>query len=186
VYHAASLRYEFGNVFPEFLPRIGQVLKFTIDTNVLADEEVIAKASVSQCDIAIVSVTEREAGSSRFQAVLKSMDGLETIPETLLWYEGGWGNSSWGSPESSEHLKKVLLIITNGSFPNNRENLSDKQKRQLRDALIFQAHINAGRDIFVSNDRKAFINHGKRERLERSFQTKILSSDEFSEYIGNT
>jgi hypothetical protein len=79
----------------------------------------------------------------------------------------------------------MLFIVSNGSFPKNRENLSEKQTRQLRDAMIFQSHIMAGRDIFVSDDKKAFINHGKRDWLEKSLQTKILSVDEFSKYIMN-
>jgi len=81
-------------------------MRFTIDTNVLADEEVMAKALERQCDIAIVSVTERESGSSRFQTVLKSTDRLETISETMVWCESGWSSSSWGSPESSEQLER--------------------------------------------------------------------------------
>jgi hypothetical protein len=58
-------------------------MKFTFDTNVLANEETITKAQEKQCDIVIVSVTERESGSTRFLTVLKSIDGLEIMPETM-------------------------------------------------------------------------------------------------------
>jgi len=158
-------------------------MKFTFDTDVLAEASVVAKVSKRKLDIAIVSVTGRESGSTRFMTTLKSIDGLEIIPETMIWGESKWGESKLGSQESSERLEKILFVIASGSFPKDRSSLSERQTRQLRDAMIFQAHVKAGRDMFISNDRKAYINHGKRDKLENIFQTRVMDVSEFSAYL---
>jgi hypothetical protein len=50
--------------------------------------------------------------------------------------------------------------------------------------MMFCRHVSAGRDLFVSNDRRAFINHGRREQIEAAFGTRIMSAEElFERYL---
>ncbi len=78
-------------------------------------------------------------------------------------------------------MEKILDVISNKSFPvpAKRDNLSKGQRRQLRDAMILLAHIRNKRDIFVSNDDKAFIRDGRRERLEKMFKIQIMNENDF-------
>jgi hypothetical protein len=64
------------------------------------------------------------------------------------------------------------------SAVGEREELTDGQRRQLRDAMIFTAHVRERRHVLVSNDQRAYVNHGKRERLESLGATKIRTSAE--------
>lgn len=41
-----------------------------------------------------------------------------------------------------------------------------------------------GRDVFITTDAKAFINHGRREKLEALCSTKIVHPGEFIEWCG--
>ena len=82
------------------------------------------------------------------------LQSLETIPETAVWGESRWGTGVWGSNESHSRLEEILGIIGSGSFPAKREELTAGQRRQLRDAMIVEARIRAGRDIFVTNDAR--------------------------------
>lgn len=45
--------------------------------------------------------------------------------------------------------------------------------------MAFEAHLRQRRHVFVSDDKKAFISHGRRETLEALGQTRILTSAEF-------
>jgi hypothetical protein len=48
--------------------------------------------------------------------------------------------------------------------------------------MILEAHARDGRDVFVTRDRRGFINHGKREALQALCSTEIVHPDEFAEY----
>ena len=107
------------------------------------------------------------------------------ITESVVWGESRWGGAVWGSSESSDRLEAILRIISNGSFPRKggRADLSRVQRRQLRDAMILEAHVRSGRDIFITNDETGFVNHGRREILETQCGTRIMTAKEFgSEY----
>lgn len=69
-------------------------------------------------------------------------------------------------------------------FPRSRDNLSKGRRRQLRDALILGAHIREGRDIFVTNDERAFIRDGRREKLHALFGVHILTHMQFLNACG--
>jgi len=101
--------------------------------------------------------------------------------ETAAWSESHWGNATWGDPASSGCLEAVLAIISAGGFPptGQRSSLTDGQRRQLRDAMIFCARVRAGRHIFVTNDVRGFVRGGRRAQLERDFRTRIMTRDEF-------
>jgi hypothetical protein len=124
------------------------------------------------------------------------------VQETGVWNESLWGEAVWGpSPpvyetltldesrlgmavlggdESPSRFEAILAIIGDGSFPRRgeREELTDGQRRQLRDAMILEAHTRNGRDVLVSNDVKAF-GREKRSKLEAVCHTKIRTVDEF-------
>ncbi len=72
-------------------------------------------------------------------------------------------------------------VLSSGSFPRSPANLSHGQRRQFRDALILEAHIREGRNIFVTNDERGFIRDGRREKLEALFPVRILTRAEFSD-----
>jgi hypothetical protein len=78
-----------------------------------------------------------------------------------VWGEPPWGEFLWAgaNEEKMSDLEAILKIISNGSFPKSgkRELLTDGQRNQLRDAIIFEAHVREKREIFVTTDRKAFL-----------------------------
>ncbi len=45
--------------------------------------------------------------------------------------------------------------------------------------MILSTHIREHRQIFVTKDEKGFIRGGRRERIQREFETKIMTVDEF-------
>lgn len=173
-----------------------QPLLVTVDTNLL-DEHRIADLRSSAGDTAVefatVTVNERERGFL--------YAGLRVVPETLVWDESRWGEAVWGGPipelmvldetplgsgvlasdAGADLFDRVLSIVSNGSFPKPgaREAMTIPQRRQLRDVMAFEAHLRHRRHVFVSDDKKAFISHGRREALEALGQTRIVTSAEF-------
>jgi hypothetical protein len=129
-------------------------------------------------EVAPTTVTLRERG-------VTNLPNEVVVTETGVWDESRWGQSVWGpSPavaetgvygesrydsgavyadasvhESPSRFEAILGIIGSGSFPKagSRDNLSQGERRQLRDAMILEAHTRDGRDVLVSNDRRAFI-----------------------------
>jgi hypothetical protein len=63
--------------------------------------------------------------------------------------------------------------------------LTPGQHNQLRDALILEAHVREKRDIFVTTDTRAFVKHGRRARLEALCSTRIMTVDEFCDYVAS-
>jgi hypothetical protein len=172
------------------------IVRVTVDTNVLDAaaieriERAAARSGVS-VEIQTVTVNKRERGKSP----------LPTVAETAVWDESHWGHALWGAAPTPELfsldetplgsgvlsaqeqpslLEEILRVVSNGSFPRpgQRESLSAPQKRQLRDAMTLEAHTRHARDVFITNDRRGFINHGRRETLERLCETKIATLDE--------
>jgi len=126
------------------------------------------------------------------------------VRETAVWNEARWGEAVWGQPvyetlvlgesrlgmsalgsdESPSCFEEILRIISNGSFPKagQRDDLSAGERRQLRDAMILEAHSRDGRDVLVSDDARAYIHDGRRERLEQLCDTRIMTVVEFCAY----
>ena len=50
--------------------------------------------------------------------------------------------------------------------------------------MILEAHVRDGRDILVSDDRRAFVGHdgANRCKLESALATRIMTVDEFCEF----
>jgi hypothetical protein len=157
----------------------------TIDTNILSrdlSESIKAAAEELGFKVAATSVTYRETENGYdFDDRLEPFD---KIVETAYWDESRWDESLWSSTTQESASERILQIITDNSFPPKkmRQNLSDGYKRQLRDAMIFNAHIRERRDIFVTNNTRDFIKDGRREKLEKEFNTKIMTSEEFLEF----
>jgi hypothetical protein len=144
----------------------------TFDTTTKPDEPLVLKAIEAGWDVAFASVSPREAAGKNFEVSL--------VPELGVWDESGWGDARWADGSSSECLERILAIVSNGSFPKNRNRLTDGQLHQLRDAMILEAHVAAQRQVFVTDDRKAFLKGGRREQIEALFQTRLRTSHEFA------
>jgi hypothetical protein len=150
--------------------------KVTLDTNVLPADDLIQAARPFECEFAVVTVTAREVEGTPYEIHLAP---CTTINETSVWGESKWGEAKWGSDVSGDTLDEILRIVSNGSFPRPRTGLSDKQLRQLRDAMILEAHLRERRHIFVTGDTKAYVRHGRREKLAARFGVRIMLRQEF-------
>jgi hypothetical protein len=108
----------------------------------------------------------------------------EPVCETATFGEAAYGASVFGGDESASRIEEILTIIGSGSFPKpgRRGELSPGALRQLRDALILEAHARDSRDVFVSDDVKGYIRDGRRERLEELCRTRIMTIDGFCAY----
>jgi hypothetical protein len=148
----------------------------TFDSTVNADETIVLKAKGAGWHVAFTSVSVREAHGSKFEVSLKAR---ERVPELGVFDESSWDEARWADESSSERLERILAIVSNGSFPKRRAQLTKGQSHQLRDAMILEAHSAARRDVFVTADAKAFISNGRREKLEALLRTRILSPVEF-------
>ena len=152
------------------------MIKVTLDTNVLPADDLVEAARELDCDFAVVTVTEREVEGTPFEVHLRP---FAVIPESAVYGEARYGAAIYASEISGEALQTLLDILSNGSFPRSRANLSKGERGQLRDALILEAHIRDGRNIFVTNDERAFIRDGRREKIEASFPARIMTQGEF-------
>jgi hypothetical protein len=147
----------------------------TFDSTSRPDEPPVLKAVDAGWHVAFASVSVREARGTNFEA---SMSIHGRVPELGVWGESSWG-ARWADRASSQRLRSILAIVSNGSFPKSRGQLTKGESHQLRDAMILEAHAAAHRDVFVTADARAFIRNGRREQLEALLQTRILNPAEF-------
>jgi len=154
----------------------------TLDTNAFPADKLVARAQRLGMVVAVVTVTHRELEGTRFENASRN---LESISESAVWGETRWDEGVWGDRQDGETLERVLEVVSNRSFPKpaNRSRLSDGQRRQLRDAMILCAHLRAGRDVFVSQDERAFVRDGRREMLQAEFGTRVMTVREFVSYL---
>src|SRR6266581_5770374 len=150
----------------------------TLDTNTVDDERVVKTAVAAGYDVAHTTVTDRELGTS---GILPATSDRARIHEPLVLGESALGSGVLASDSDAETFERLLQIISDGSFPlsGRRDNLSLGHRRQLRDAMILCSHIREQRAIFITNDKKGFIGGGRRERIEKEFHTKVMTSEEF-------
>lgn len=150
----------------------------TFDTNLVDDEAVLAAARAVGFAVAHTTVTDRELSGS---GVVPSGGRRADVFETAVVGESIVGLCVVGSDSDARNFERLLEIISSGSFPRGekRNTLSEGQRRQVRDAMIFCAHVRERRDVFVTNDLRGFIRDGHREALEREFGTKIYTLEEF-------
>jgi len=156
----------------------------TLDTNVFPAEGLINRAKRAGMIVGVISVSRREVEGSSLE---DEVGALECTLETAVWGESRWGHALWGGSGDNERLENMLALVSNGSFPprGQRENLSNGQRRQLRDAMILFAHIREGRDLLVTNDKAAFIVDSRRAAIETAYKIKIMTANEFETYLDN-
>ena len=154
-------------------------MKITIDTNIIPNDELIKVCSRLNLELVVVSVTPRELEGTD---LLVQLMPLGEIVETGVYGESKYGRAKYGSKETHSDKEEILAIISLGSFPKNRKKLSKGHHRTLRDAMIFHAHVREGRDIFVTNDIRTFIKNDRREKLQKRFNTQIMTSEEFIDF----
>lgn len=148
--------------------------RITLDTNVLPNPELVQIATAAGHELRVTSVSVRELEGTSFAAHLPSS---RPVPESAIWGESKWGQAVWAKQDSA--FEEILGILTNGSFPRSRQSLSAGERRQLRDAMVLEAHVREGREVFVTLDAAGFIKHGRREAIERRFAIEVLSPDEY-------
>ena len=122
------------------------------------------------------STTERELDQSGIR-----LGDVDRVLELIVLGESPLNHAVLASQSDAENFEAILQIISNGAFPppGKRENLSPGKRRQLRDAQILATHAAAQREIFVTDDQRGFILHGRRQQLEGRLRTKILTGPEF-------
>lgn len=189
------------------------MLRVTIDTNVLdADKVERIGTAVEGLDVEIktTTVTLREDGRAAPPAPPSSPPVAETgvvydeshydsgaiyaggggvIYETWVLGESPLGSAVLGDDDAPSRFEAILHVIGTASFPKLglRDSMTPGQKRQLRDAMILEAHAREGRDVLISDDRKGFIGKDgeNRRRLEALCATKIMTVDEFCDYAAS-
>ena len=158
------------------------MITVTVHTSIFSDD-LRAVLELKGFSFAAVTVTERELTGHRLAVQLRQ---ISSVPEVAVWGESTWGTGLRGGPPEGACFEDLLRLIGNGSFPpsGKRDNLTTGQRHQLRDAVILCAHVHAGLDIFLTNDLKAFVQHGRPEKLEAAYKTRIMTQDEFvTEFI---
>lgn len=175
-------------------------LRVTLDTNVLAPDELSGIEESTRglpIELAYVTVSVRELEGSGISLPL----GQDVVFETGVWGESRYGECVWGGPigetfvldesrlnegilaADDDVLESILWIISSGSFPapRARGNLTAGERRQLRDAMILEAHWRERRDILLTDDAKAFMGKdgSRRKELERLCSTRIMNASEF-------
>jgi hypothetical protein len=150
----------------------------TVDTSIFPSDDLRAALEPKDFSFAAVTVTERELTGHHLAVELQQ---LSSVPGVAVWGESTWRTGLWGGPSVGGCFEDLLRVIGNGSFPpsGKRDNLTAGERRQLRDAMIFCGHVHAGLDIFLTNDAKAFVNGGRRAKLEAAYKTRIMTRDEF-------
>ena len=144
----------------------------TIDTNLADARELVQLARGAGVHVAIVSTSRRELTPSDIR-----VDEFDIVLEILVLNESFLNRAVLASQADADNFEAILHIISNGSFPcrERRGILNAGQQRQLRDAQILTSHVAAGRDAFVTDDRRGFISHGRLELLESRLATHILT-----------
>jgi hypothetical protein len=176
-----------GSAGHEGAGRRSRPLKVTLDTGCSEDPVLVEALRQLGADVAITSTTASEINGSSFSDVFHGLD-RKTGP-------GGWGlnwGECWGGGNSVDYLDRdgvphhgnpfveILEVISNGGvkLPKDWDTLTKRQCNLIHDAMILSTHVQHQRDLFVTDDYRAFVNADRRETLERMFPTKILTLKE--------
>jgi len=130
--------------------------------------------------VAFASVSKREVGDPK---TISDLVTHTSIPEALTLNESPWDVARWPDADTAARLQQILTVICNGKFAVDVDTATRGELHQLRDALILEAHAAARREVFVTDDQKAFLKHGRRERLEALLTTRILTTAEFEQEL---
>ena len=158
-------------------------LKITLDTNALPLNRALQALGNIPADVAVTTVTAREVQGTKWEPELWQ---LRAVPETWVMGESVLGAAVLGNAADRDLFEAVLAAITNSSFPppGARGELTQGQKNQMRDAMIFSTHVREGRDIFVTNDVRAFGEEGsvQRQKFARLASTRVMTLAEFERF----
>lgn len=159
-----------------------EITTATLDTNVFPAEALVQRAARLGIEAAVITVSRREVEGSTLD---EEVSALESIAETGVFGESRYGEPVFGSQSDAECLERALELLSNRAFPRigNRERMTNGQRRQLRDAMILCAHVRSKRHLLVSNDRKAFVNKGRREAIAATFCARVMTVAEFEQYL---
>lgn len=136
----------------------------------------IAVSSASERQIDRTFLTSFDLFRSRLAAL--GMDQLELLPTIARADVAFWDLSVWGGPEAESREEEIYSVMfptspfrwpkyaaARGVEPNNLASVAyGRWKNQLLDAQAFWAHEHAGRDIFVTSDRRFKVLEGMPER----------------------
>ena len=140
------------------------MLKITLDTNTVRPEQMSAAIRKIRggADVATTTTVVREIGSVYDPSLYR----LHVVPALWVMGESPLGVAALVSEADRDLFEAILAAITNGSFPkpDRRATLTQGERNQMRDAMIFCTHIREARDIFVTNDVKAFGSEGSPQR----------------------
>ncbi len=83
-------------------------------------------------------------------------------------------------------FERILDVMSSRSFPRpgHGSTLTEGERNQMRNAMIFCTRVREGRDIFVTDD-VTFGSEGSAQRQQLSAlapQTKIMTLPEFERY----
>jgi len=156
-------------------------VKVTFDTNVADRIDLVQVAKSAGLKVFVTSVTKRELLPSNINLAVN-----ELVMETAVFGESTFDNCVLGSNCDAEVFEESLKILSNGSFPakEKRTALSDGERRQLRDAMIFTAHVSQAHKVFVSDDERAFVRDGRRDQFENLSGGYVMTSNEFLSKYG--
>jgi hypothetical protein len=177
------------------------MLTLTLDTNCIDHVYLRAAAAAANAELATFSVSRKEMGNSSFAAHLRD---IAILPEQTVWADGFWADGFWvdrfwtsaidvpyrlpsGIEMRGDPFEAIIGVVSNGSFSprGQRKYLTDGQRRQFRDAMILSLHAQYRRDVFVTADKRAFINNGRCALLETMLLTRIRTPTEAIQLLSN-
>lgn len=158
-------------------------IRVTLATCVLRRNREVREAAESlSIEFMHVTVSERE-----FQ---KGWPDLLTrqVPEWFVIGESPLGVGVVVNAEQERMYVKALSIITDGR-KIDWNMLTSKDRRDVRDTMIFCGHMAYGGQIFVTENKKDFIGHQgsnqKRLELEDLSGTQIMTVAEFCQFCSS-
>lgn len=161
------------------------MLRVTLDTNTVDRKAIEEACSGHDVDVRVTTVTQRELEGTDFK--LDNLCSGEPVAETLVIGESRLGHAVVGDDLGADRFESILDIVSDGTFPKpeRRGELSPGHRRQLRDAMILEAHVRSGRDVLVTEDARGFIGRDgeKRRRLEALCRTRIMTVREFCDHL---
>ncbi len=131
------------------------------------------------------SIAPRELKNAkpRVRFGVRPLSAPRQLVEGCLLGESLLGQFVLWPPGSGARFEQVLHLMSNGSFPKpgQRDDLTNPQRNQLRDAHHLMTHAHAGGAIFITEDTTGFGRPGSplRHALEALCSTQIMTPDEF-------
>ena len=182
---------------------IGEIPKVCIDSNILFDyfrdkqqegraSQLIQLAEAEGINLKVSTRVKFETNQGRSQKLdeeLAFVESLNSLPCIGRYDISYWDNGDiYPSEENIEIWQKIKNIIFSGlDLLNPPEGETEKQKKKRIGRIIDCDHlltasgiVNVKKvDYFITNNTQDFINNGKREKLQKLLNIKILTLGEF-------